>query len=217
MRYVLLLFGLTVILAMAVLGKRGDFSRRRPIEIFPDMVRQPKLRPQTTDKFFKDGLSSQPIVPGTIARGVPYEDTAVNTGKIPGTTNWVATIPIPVTTELMARGRERYTINCSPCHGQQGDGKGITSKFGMTVIGDLHDAMARKVIQQTDGELFNTISYGKTLMNGYAANISIQDRWAIIAYVRALQRSRLASLDDVPASERSELTKALPPGAAPQK
>ena len=217
MRYVFLLFGLTVILTMAVLGKRGDFSRRRPIEIFPDMVRQPKLRPQTTDKFFKDGLSSQPIVPGTIARGVPYEDTPVNTGKVPGTTNWVATIPIPVTTELMARGRERYTINCSPCHGHQGDGKGITTKFGMTVIGDLHDAMVRKVIQQTDGELFNTISYGKTLMSGYAANISIQDRWAIIAYVRALQRSRLASLDDVPAGERSELTKALPPGAALQK
>jgi len=217
MRYILLLLGLTVVLTMGVLGKRGDFSRRRPIEIFPDMVRQPKLRPQTVDAFFKNGLSSQPIVPGTVARGVPYEDTPVNTGKLSGTTNWVATIPVPVTAELMSRGRQRYNINCAPCHGEAGDGKGITTKFGMTVIADLHDGVTRKIIQQTDGELFNTISYGKTLMNGYAANVSIQDRWAIIAYVRALQRSRLASLDDVPADQRAALTKPLPPGATPPK
>jgi mono/diheme cytochrome c family protein len=217
MRYVLLIFGLTVILVMAVAGKRGDISRRRPIEIFPDMDRQPKLRPQTDDKFFRDGLSSQPLVAGTIARGTPFEDTPINTGKIPGTTNWVATIPVPVTAELMARGRQRYNISCSPCHGEQGDGKGITTKFGMTVIADLHDGMTRKVVQQTDGELFNTISYGKVLMNGYAPNVSIQDRWAIIAYVRALQRSRLASLDDVPADQRAPLTNPLPPGAVPKK
>jgi len=217
MRYILLVFGLTVVLVMAVAGKRGDFSTRRPIEIFPDMVRQPKLRPQTTDEFFKDGLSSQPLVAGTVARGTPYESTPVNTGKIPGTTNWVATIPVPVTMELMQRGRERYNINCAPCHGEQGDGKGITTKFGMTVIADLHDGTTRKVVQQTDGELFNTISYGKTLMSGYAASISIQDRWAIIAYVRALQRSHLASLDDVPADKRPDLTKPLPPTAAPPK
>lgn len=217
MRYVLLIFGLTVVLVMAVAGKRGDMSRRRPIEIFPDMDRQPKLRPQTTDGFFKDGLSSQPLVPGTISRNMPYEDTPVNTGKISGTTNWVATIPVPVTMELMKRGRERYNINCSPCHGEQGDGKGITTKFGMTVIADLHDGATRKVVQQADGELFNTVSYSKGLMSGYAANISIQDRWAIIAYVRALQRSHLASLDDVPADERGVLTKPLPPAATPPK
>lgn len=217
MRYILLVFGLTVVLVMAVAGKRGDFSTRRPIEIFPDMVRQPKLRPQTTDEFFKDGLSSQPLVAGTVARGTPYEGTPVNTGKIPGTTNWVATIPIPVTMELMQRGRERYNIHCAPCHGEQGDGKGIATKFGMTVIADLHDGTTRKVVQQTDGELFNTISYGKTLMGSYAASVSIQDRWAIIAYVRALQRSHLASLDDVPADQRSVLTKPLPPIVTPPK
>jgi mono/diheme cytochrome c family protein len=84
----------------------------------------------------------------------------------------------------------------------------------MTTIADLHDVAARKVPQQPDGELFNTISYGKGLMQGYAANVSIQDRWAIIAYVRALQRSRLASMDDVPAAERGTLSKPLPPTAA---
>ena len=83
----------------------------------------------------------------------------------------------------------------------------------MTVIADLHDATTRKVPQQTDGELFNTISYGKGLMQGYAANVTISDRWAIIAYVRALQRSHLGNIEDVPADQRASVTKPLPPGA----
>jgi len=217
MRYVLLFMALSGALIVLVAGKRGDTSRRPPIEVFPDMDRQPKLRPQTGNEFFKDGFSSQLPVAGTIARGAPYQDTPENTGKIPGTTNLVETIPLPVTAQFMARGRERYNINCSPCHGEAGDGKGVTSKLGMGIIGDLHDVAARKVPQQSDGELFNTISYGKGLMQGYAANISIQDRWAIVAYVRALQRSRLATLDDVPAAERATLARPLPPTAATPK
>lgn len=217
MRYIFLVFGLTAVLVMAVAGKRGDLFRRRPIEVFFDMDRQPKLRPQTANDFFGNGLSSQPPVPGTIARGTPYQETSTNTGRIPHSTNWVTAIPVPVTAELMQRGRQRYNINCSPCHGEQGDGKGITSRFGMTVIGDLHDGVTRKVIQQPDGELFNTISNGKGLMSGYAANVSIQDRWAVIAYVRALQRSRLASIEDVPADQRAALTKSLPSGTPPPK
>ena len=211
MRYVLLFMALSGALIVLVAGKRGDTSRRPPIEVFPDMDRQPKLRPQTGNEFFKDGFSSQLPVAGTIARGAPYQDTPENTGKIPGTTNWVETTPVPVTAQFMARGRERYNIHCSPCHGEAGDGKGVTSKLGMAVIGDLHDVAARKVPQQADGELFNTISYGKGLMQGYAANISIPDRWAIVAYVRALHRSRLATLDDVPAAERAALARPLPP------
>jgi len=213
MRYFLLVFGVIVITVMVVAGKRGDMSRRPPIELFPDMDRQPKLRPQAENSFFKDGLSSQPHISGTIARGAAYQDTAENTGKIPGTTNWVATIPVPVTAQVLTRGRERYNINCAPCHGDQGDGKGITTKFGMTVIADLHDATTRKLPQQTDGEIFNTVSHGKGLMQGYAANISISDRWAIVAYVRALQRSHLGNIEEVPAGERASVIKPLPPGA----
>ena len=114
----------------------------------------------------------------------------------------------------MARGQQRYQINCAPCHGAQGDGKGITTKFGMTVIANLHDAVTRKIVQQPDGQLFNTISYGKLpMMGGYVASLSIEDRWAVVAYVRALQRSQLASVDDVPADKRAELTKPMPPAA----
>jgi mono/diheme cytochrome c family protein len=213
MRYFLLVFGVIVIAVMVIAGKRGDMSRQPPIELFADMDRQPKLRPQAANTFFKDGLSSQPPIPGTIARGSAYQDSPENTGKIPGTTNWVQTMPVPITAQLLKRGQERYNINCAPCHGGQGDGTGITTKFGMTVIANLHDGATRKIPQQTDGEIFNTISYGKGLMGAYAANVTIPDRWAIVAYVRALQRSHLATIDDVPADRRSELTKPLPPAA----
>jgi len=206
MRYFLLVFGVCVISVMVIAGKRGDMSRRPPIEVFPDMDRQPKLRPQEANSFFKDGLSSRLPVAGTVARGSAYQDTPQNTGKVPGTTNSVATIPVPLTAQLLKRGQERFNINCAPCHGAQGDGKGITSKFGMAPA-DLHDGAGRKVPQQSDGDLFNTISNGKGLMLGYAANITIQDRWAIVAYVRALQRSRLGSMDDVPAAERANVIK----------
>jgi len=212
MRYFLLAFGVMVIAIMAIAGKRGDLSRRPPIELFADMDRQPKLRPQAANSFFKDGLSSQPAIAGAIARTL-WQDMPENTGKIPGTTNWVLTIPVPLTQQLMARGQDRYHIYCAPCHGAQGDGKGITTKFGMTVIADLHDALTRKIPQQTDGEIFNTLSYGKGQMQGYAASLTVPDRWAIVAYVRALQRSRLASMDDVPAEIRPTVTKPLPPTA----
>ena len=207
MRYFLLIFGLAVLSVMFIAGKRGDMSRRPPIEIFADMDRQPKLRPQAANGFFKSGISSQLNPAGTVARGSAYEDNAANTGIVPGTTNWVDYIPVPVTATLMARGRERYDINCAPCHGPQGDGKGITTKLGMSVIADLHDTSTRKIVQMPDGQLFNTITYGKNLMGPYAASLSVEDRWAVIAYVRALQRSHLGLIDDVPAGERASMPK----------
>jgi mono/diheme cytochrome c family protein len=214
MRYIFLIFGLSVLAVMIVAGKRGDVSRQPPIELFADMDRQPKLRPQTANRFFKDGLSSQLPVAGTIARGSAYENTPANTGKIPGTTNWVENIPVPVTSSLLKRGRERFDINCSPCHGAQADGNGITKKFGMSVVTSLHDP---RLVKMADGEIFNTITYGKNLMGAYGGQVTIEDRWAIIAYVRALHRSKLATIDDVPADRRAELTSPLPPAATPAK
>lgn len=210
MRYFLLIFGLAVLGVMLVAGKRGDRSRRTPIEVFPDMDRQPKLRPEQPNAFFHNGISSQLPPPGTVARGSDYEINAVTTGMVPGTTNWVETIPIPVTETLMSRGRERFNINCAPCHGPQGDGKGITTKLGMSVIADLHDTTTRKVVQMPDGQIFNTITHGKNLMGPYAASLPVTDRWAVVAYVRALQRSRLGVIDEVPAGERASMPKATP-------
>ena len=122
MRYFLLVFGVVVISVMVVAGKRGDISRQPPIEVFPDMDRQPKLRPQAANSFFPSGLSSQAPIPGVVARGAAWQDSPENTGRVPGTTNFVATIPVAVTQALLARGHERFNISCAPCHGVQGEG-----------------------------------------------------------------------------------------------
>ena len=224
-KYFLLPFVLVVLAVISIAGFRGSTSRKPPIEVFPDMDRQPKVRPQTDYRFFGDTRSSRLPVAGTIARSEPlnvsgkevylFEDSPVNTGKQPGTTNYIELNPLLITEQLMARGQERYNIYCAPCHGAQGDGKGITTKFGMAVIADLHDAASRRVPQQPDGQLFETISQGKGQMGAYGGIITVEDRWAIIAYVRALQRSHLASVEDVPAEMRSKF--AQPPSTnAPQ-
>ena len=215
MRYfVIILLALTLAVAGA-LGFRGTHFRKPPLYIFPDMEWQLKLRPQKPNGFFPNGLSSQLPVPGTIARGTPlqtisgpvypYEDAPLNTGRLTGTTNFVETNPLAVTGQLLERGRQRFTINCSPCHGQLADGNGITKKLGaMPVVADLHD---KRIVEMADGELFYVITNGRNLMQPYGPNIPVADRWAIIAYLRALQFSQLATLDEVPEQLRASLKK----------
>ena len=205
MRYIILAFIICSAVVIGIAGHRGDKTRKPPIELIPDMDRQPKLRPQTENAFFKDGRSSQLAPVGTVARRSAFEESPVNTGKVAGTTNFVDTIPVPVTAQLLARGQERYGIYCLPCHGAAGDGKGITSKLGMAVVADLHDHKARKLISAPDGQIFDTITNGKGLMGAYGSVIDIQDRWAVVAYVRALQLARLGTIDDIPAAERSSI------------
>ena|SRR5436190_2827768 len=198
MRYFLLIFALLVVTVMGVFGKRGSHFKQPPLEIFPDMDRQPKLRPQQPNLTFASGRTSQEAVPGTVARGDHYENNTVNTGRQPsqpGTTNFVVTIPVPVTEELVARGQQRFNIYCLPCHGAGGDGNGIVKKYGYGTIRSIHEKV---VVQQPDGEIFNTITYGKSTMFPYGSQLSIEDRWAVVSYVRALQRSRLTTLDEVP-------------------
>ncbi len=217
MRYVLIGIAMGAFMVVALAGFRGDLSRKPPLEVFADMDRQPKLRPMEPNAFFKNGLSSQPLVKGTVARSEPLvtadgekvfpfqTDHAVNKGYTieDGATNFVA-IPLPVTMEFVERGRERFGISCVPCHGAQGDGNGIVGKFGFSGIRDLHGETALKL---SDGAIYKIISEGQKSspteagMMGYASNIDIADRWAIVAYVRALQLSRLgdAKKDNVPA------------------
>lgn len=204
MRYFLLAFALAVALTVGLLGKQGGVSRKPPIEVFPDMDRQPKIRPQTPNGFFADGKASRLPVMGTVARGSKYLDNEINTGRVPGTTNFVATIPAGVTvnTAFMARGKERYAISCLPCHGPLGDGNGVTKKLGMAVVANFHD---KRIVQMTDGEIFNTITYGKNLMGSYGQNVEVNDRWAIIAYVRSLQLARLGAVSDLPAPLQAKL------------
>ncbi len=154
---------------VGIAGFRGHLSRNPPIEIFPDMNRQLKLRPQQPNDFFANGISSQLPPAGTIARRAPirtvsgpvypYEDAPVNTGRITGTTNFVETNPLPITAKLLQRGHERFDIYCAPCHGALGDGNGITKKLGlMPAVANLQD---KRIVEMTDGEIFNTVTHGK--------------------------------------------------------
>jgi hypothetical protein len=204
MRYFFTVFVLLVVLVAGVAGFRGGLSRKPPLEVFPDMDRQLKLRPQSRSELFADRRGSRLPVEGTIARGASYEDIPLNTGRVTGTTNWVETGPLPVTIVWLNRGRERFQIHCSPCHSPLADGNGITKRYGMATLANLHEP---RIVQMPDGEIFNTISRGKGLMASYADQVSLTDRWAIIAYMRVLQRSRLGKIDDVPETVRSTLTK----------
>ncbi len=223
MRYVIsfLLIGAAIGAAIGgILGLPGRISHRPPVEIYsdrymPGMDRQPKLRPQKPFAFFANGLSSQLAPAGTIPRSEPiqtadgdvyrFEDSPVNTGHSVGTTNFVATNPLKVTGVLLARGHERFDIYCSPCHGKLGDGNGITKAIGvMPAVANLHDA---RIIEMTDGEIFNTVTQGKGLMGAYGPIVPAEDRWAIIAYLRALQLSTLGSVDDLTPEQQATLNK----------
>jgi len=215
MRYFIAIFALCVAGTVGILGVRGSHFRKPPLYIFPDMEWQLKLRPQQPNGFFTNGISSQLRVAGTIARGrtiqtadgpvLSYEDVPANTGRVTGTTNFVENNPLRITATLLKRGQQRFTINCSPCHGQLADGNGITKKIGaMLVVANLHD---KRIVEMTDGELFYVITNGRNNMGAYGANVTVEDRWAIIAYLRALQLSQLGSLDDLPEPLRASLKK----------
>jgi len=215
MRYFLLIFVVLVLAVAGIAGRRGSLTRNTPIQIFADMKRQLKLRPQSPNGFFANGVSSQLPVAGTIPQSkpvviggreyFPYEDAPVFTGRLPGTTNFIENNPLPVTVQLMERGQQRFTIYCSPCHGQTAEGTGITKKIGaMAVVANLHD---KRIVEMADGEIFNTITHGKNLMGAYGPNVPVEDRWAIIAYLRAVQLSHLGTVEDLPQELRATLKK----------
>ncbi len=216
MRYFLAFFVVVCVLVLAVAGRRGDISRKPPIEIWNDMDRQIKLRPETVSGFegWADHRSSRHWVDGTVARlpGVRvgdreilrFEDDPVITGREPGKTNYVEVLPVPVTEKLMARGKERYGINCLPCHGAVGDGNGVVKQYGFAAIASLTDEIR---VRYPDGYIYHVIEAGSPsgLMHPYGAQVDIEDRWAIVAYVRALQLARLGLPGDLPAPLRASL------------
>ena len=218
MRYFLYFILIVMVGAAAgvgIAGFQGRLSRKPPIEVFPDMDRQLKLRPAQPNDFFPNGLSSQLPPAGTVARSQalqttggevwPFEAASVNTGRVAGTTNFVETNPLPVTAALLQRGRQRFDIYCTPCHGALGDGNGITKKLGvMPTVANLQD---KRIVVMTDGEIFNTVTHGKSTMGAYGPIMPVEDRWAVIAYLRALQLSQLGSLDDLPPDQQTGFKK----------
>jgi len=165
-----------------------------------DMHDQPKYVPLRQSAFFGDDRSARPLVPGTVARGRLNEDSLLYTGKVNGVDADV--FPFPITAATLARGRERFNIYCSPCHGRTGQGDGMVVRRGYRRPPTYHQDRLRSAAV---GHFFDVITNGFGAMPDYAAQIPVEDRWAIAAYVKALQLSEHATLADVPAGEREKL------------
>jgi len=165
-----------------------------------DMQDQPKYIPLRPSSFFADGRSERPLVEGTVARGHLNADAALYTGK--SGENFVGTFPLPVTRELLERGRQRFNIYCSPCHDRLGTGLGMIVRRGYRQPPSYHIDRLR---QAPVGYIFDVISNGFGAMPDYAAQIEPHDRWAIVAWVRVLQLSQHASVNDVPPDTRAQL------------
>lgn len=158
-----------------------------------DMQNQPKMIPQRGTRFFADGRSVRPQVLGTVARGQLDADMYFYTGLIDKKEQ--DAMPFPVTMTVLRRGQERFNIYCTPCHSRVGNGRGMIVERGYKPAGDL---LEPRILQEPLGHYFDVISHGYGAMPDYAAQINTQDRWAIVAYIRALQLSQHATLDDVP-------------------
>lgn len=165
-----------------------------------DMHDQPRYEPLEKNTFFEDGRASRPFVEGTVARGQLRLDDHFYTGKVNG--QFVTTLPFAATKEVLARGQERYNIFCSPCHDRVGNGAGMIVQRGFRQPPSFHIDRLR---QAQAGYFFDVMTNGFGTMYGYADRIQPKDRWAIVAYIRALQLSQNAALDDVPAEERRML------------
>ena len=213
MRYFITGFLALCALFVSFAGFQGNHSRNTPLELFPDMDRQPKVRPQTPSLFFKkfgeqDGRGSLLPPEHTVARSqgvevenavvLPFEDHPINTGRQANSEEWVMVNPLKVDLSLVSRGRERFNIYCTPCHGAAGDGIGIVTEYNFTTA-DLHQ---NRLVQLPDGYLFDVVSNGFNQatnaqqvvawrMPAYRSKLSVKDRWAVVAYLRALQMGQL--------------------------
>jgi Cytochrome C oxidase, cbb3-type, subunit III len=166
----------------------------------PDMNDQPRYKPLAPSDFFGDGRSARPQVPDTVARGQLHTNELFYTGKIGGKVADV--FPLPVTDTLLLRGRERYDIFCAPCHDRVGTGRGMVVQRGFKQPNSFHIDRLR---QSPVGYFFDVTTTGFGMMPSYATQVSPEDRWAIVAYIRALQLSQHAATSDVPASVMGKL------------
>ena len=201
--YVLMIGGCIALIPPLVFARmRATPSPNRPIHIFGDMDFQPKFKAQAPNPLFADGRAMRPPVEGTVARGESYVDTHLNEGVSAG--GWATTLPSSMSMDeaTLARGHQRFDIYCSACHGYAGFGDGAVNQRAMELVANangpvngtqwvaaksLHDETTRN---QPMGQLFNTITHGIRNMAGYGSQITVEDRWAIAAYVKALQLSQ---------------------------
>ncbi len=211
---ILILIVVAMIPPTLVARARAVRSAKTRIHLVQDMDNQPKFRAQHANPLFADGRAMRPPVAGTVAREQLDTDEHFHLGIFNG--EWATTFPAqtPLTLHLVKRGRERFNIYCQPCHGAAGHGDGMVNKRAMELVNlningttwvqpkSLHESQIR---EQPIGQVFNTITNGVRNMAGYQSQIPVADRWAIVAYVRVLQRSQNARIEDVGVQQRSSL------------
>ncbi len=207
--YVLLLLIALSFVPMAFLVKARVTGSTAPrLQIIPDMDNQPRFKSQQADPLFADGRELRPPVPGTVGRTGGRSDPLFLAGRTPQG-EWTPRSPLPTTAALLQRGQQRFQIYCTPCHGLGGAGDGTASRRADRLAEGTwtppSDLASETVRERPDGHLFNTITHGLRNMPAYGPQIPPEDRWAIVAYVRALQRARHATLDDVPPEVRPTL------------
>jgi cytochrome c1 len=168
-----------------------------------DMHNQPRYKPLAASEFFADGRSARPVVEGTVARGHLHIDQARYTGKENGED--VTEFPFPITKADLVRGQERFNIYCSPCHSRIGDGNGMVVRRGFRQAASYH---SEKLIKAPVGHFFDVMTNGFGAMPRYASRVESDDRWRIAAYIRVLQLSENATIDDVPPDQRPALENA---------
>lgn len=213
-----IVYVLLIALVVSVLGFRGAKSSREPLYIFPDMDIQQKYYPQEESRFFENGMTDRLPPANTVERGNALDrkqvfdpgfsadflkDTALRFGRDEEGA-FVSGIPVDVTHELMLKGRERYDIFCAACHGYAGDGNGAIKNFDGPNLAPSN-LLISMYVEQSEGEIYNTIVNGKNTMKGYGDRLNLEERWAIVLYVRALQRAANASVDEIPDAERRAL------------
>lgn len=182
----------TVVL-LALLGVTGCFRLH--------MYDQPRYEPLEASSTFENGQSARQPVAGTVARGMLHEDRQYYTG-IEGDSVFTNSFPFEVTMEVLERGRDRYNIYCTPCHDRVGTGRGMVVRRGFKQPTSYHDDRLRR---QPAGYFFDVITNGFSTMPSYARQIPVQDRWAIVAYIRALQMSQYARVSELPAEIRTRV------------
>jgi mono/diheme cytochrome c family protein len=175
-----------------------------------DMHDAPRYDPLEASTFFADGRGSRMLVTNTVARGTLREDLHLYQGKIDG--QLTDMFPMPVTAEVMARGQERFNVFCSPCHGRTGQGNGMVVQRGFRAPPSYHDERLRNA---PVGYFFDVMTNGFGAMPDYATQVPVPDRWAIAAYIRALQFSQRATVNEVPADRRAGLDQAPAQEAQP--
>jgi hypothetical protein len=224
MKVFLMIWLFVVVTVVAIMGVRGGTSTKPPLYLFPDMDDQAKTKPQGTSAIFADNRTDRLPVAGTVPRGYTWQtevftqeyaypvaqNPAVYSGK-DASGEFYEGFPLPVDEAFVVLGQQKYNIYCQVCHGTLGDGKGIVAADGTDYtmnrgyFGNVANLTSDTYVQYSEGMLFDRITNGWNTMYPYKDKLSPQERWAVVAYLRALQLAANASIDDVPEAHRKEL------------